>query len=171
VKSIHIGQFQLDLQEIKAELSVVKESTDTAITIAKGGIGGAERGLPNLRCDEQDLAVLDPQLGRWGGQSERNGRKLSASVKPIPNDDENFRVRMMVVSVDKQRPLSGTVTFHLHPTFNPADVRVGVRDGKAVIERIAWGAFTVGAEADDNRTCLELDLSTVPETPELFRNR
>lgn len=46
-----------------------------------------------------------------------------------------------------------------------------VVEGAAMIERIAYGAFTVGAEADGGATRLELDLVDLPDAPELFRSR
>lgn len=77
----------------------------------------------------------------------------------------------LTVSATSSQPLVGEVVFHLHPTFTVATKQVKVKDGFAVLNLRAWGAFTVGVEADDGRTTLELDLSEDESFPELFRSR
>lgn len=111
----------------------------------------------------------DPQKGQWGGKSIANKRSISATVSPLPLGNEYFLVRITVQSVDANDPLEGKVRFHLHPTFADSTPLVPVRDGKAELELVAWGAFTVGAEADGGATALELDLADIG--PMAFRNR
>lgn len=112
----------------------------------------------------------DPQKGLWGGQAEAHGRILSAKVSPHPESPDLFHVHLNVRSAPFAVPLRGSVKFHLHPTFKKKSVReVKVRNGMASLKLIAWGAFTVGVEADDGRTRLELDLSTLEDAPEDFR--
>lgn len=110
----------------------------------------------------------DPQKGQWGGQSERNGRRLSARVTSIT--DDWFAIRLMVSSTGAM-PLSGTVTFHLHPTFPRDRVEVPVMHGAALLDLEAFGAFTVGVETDGGRTSLELDLALDRDFPTTFRER
>lgn len=100
----------------------------------------------------------DPQKGQWGGQDIRNGRQLSAEVKPV--GDELFEVRLTVRPVGNAPPIEGDVRFHLHDTF-PRQVRtVKAKDGAASLSVVAWGAFTVGAEVrGEPDTYLELDLA------------
>ncbi|GAB2802758.1 hypothetical protein GCM10027275_56280 [Rhabdobacter roseus] len=101
----------------------------------------------------------DPQKGKWGGLEERNGRRLSARGKKIPFLGSLYSIVLTVESTDSDKPLVGNVKFHLHPTFINSTPIIFVKDGKAELTLTAWGAFTVGAEADDGATTLELDLS------------
>jgi hypothetical protein len=66
-------------------------------------------------------------------------------------------------------PLRGITRFHLHPTFIPSVVPVVAEEGIARLERLAYGAFTVGAEVDDGATQLELDLAEDSNAPQEFR--
>jgi hypothetical protein len=118
---------------------------------------------PNTHLD-----VNDPQKGQWGGRSERAGRQLTARV--IEGERGWFRVRL-AVETTSAAPLEGYVEFHLHPSFRPPVIRVPARDGRAVLECSAWGAFTAGVAADGGLTRLELDLSELSDAPALFRER
>jgi hypothetical protein len=123
---------------------------------------GAPRGVVSARADPED-----PQRGRWGGLPERDNRRLSATVTPL--DNGWFKVRLEVRSTDEARyPLRGTVRFHLHDTFKKPRVDVMARNGVAAHEVDAFGPFTVGAEADGQKTALELDLATVEGAPARF---
>jgi hypothetical protein len=116
----------------------------------------------------------DPQKGRFGGARERNGRKLCAKVSKslIP---EFYKVNIWVESTDPNKPLNSDVVFYLHDTFRPSvlTVKPGEFDnGKAKVDsKNAWGAFTVGAVADDGITLLEYDLSEDPAFPLDFRSK
>ncbi len=112
----------------------------------------------------------DPHKGKWGGRAEANERRLSATVSPHPESPDLFHVRLEVQATSPDKPLRGTVCFHLHPTFKHAMREVPVRKGVATLKLIGWGAFTVGVEADDGATRLELDLSTVEGAPAEFRD-
>ena len=128
-----------------------------------------ESFVPESRKQEAPAANIDdPQKGRWGGESKRDGRQLTAGVADQGNGW--FLVGLAVACVDGP-PLVGEVEFHLHPSFHPSIVRVPVRDDHAVLKFPAWGAFTVGASADEGRTRLELDLAQTADAPELFRSR
>jgi hypothetical protein len=113
----------------------------------------------------------DPQKDQWGGKSARNNRQLSATVTQDQADRNWFLLSLEVSSTSDSDPMKGKVRFHLHPTFLNAAPAVPVRKGKAVLTCYAWGAFTVGVEADDGRTRLELDLSELKDAPSLFRSR
>ena len=108
----------------------------------------------------------DPQKGRWGGQPLRAGRELSATVREL--SDHWFEVVLEVKSRPDD-PLHGPVQFHLHPTFAKPVQVVEANDGRATLALRVWGAFTVGAVADDGRTTLELDLASDESFPEAFR--
>jgi hypothetical protein len=108
----------------------------------------------------------DPQRGRWGGRNQRDGRKLSATVRAVSRSW--YAINLTVTSTTRE-PLTGKVKFHLHSTFDPNVETVPVVDGQATLTLHAYGAFTVGAETDGGRTRLELDLSTLSQAPKAFR--
>jgi hypothetical protein len=110
----------------------------------------------------------DPQRGRWGGQSEANGRRLTAQVKDAGS--AWFDAFLQVAPIDAV-PLKGEVEFHLHPSFYPSVVRVPVVNGVAALKQRAWGAYTVGVSADEGQTRLELNLAELEDAPRLFRER
>jgi hypothetical protein len=107
--------------------------------------------------------ATDPNKGKFGGSSRANGRILEASLKPaVGPDGAACVVRFRVRSTTKSRPLEGQVTFYLHPTFGRwSEYEVLVVNGIAKDKITSWGAFTIGAVADDGATRLELDLATV----------
>ncbi|MET0393939.1 MAG: pYEATS domain-containing protein [Chitinophagaceae bacterium] len=110
----------------------------------------------------------DPQKGKWGGRDVDNFREISAKVKNTPWHGF-YEVTITVASTSAKFPLEGLVRFHLHNTFKNADPVITARDNKAVLKLSkVYGAFTVGAEADEGRTKLELDLSTIEGAPEDF---
>jgi hypothetical protein len=134
-----------------------------------------EAQLPSVRASIQagtPVDVDDPHKGQFGGNHQTPQRILKARVTEAAN--EWFHLTLAVEQQDQQRrskvPLVGEVEFHLHPTFRPSVVRVPVSSGRAILELRAWGAFTVGAIADDGLTRLELDLATI-DAPKVFRER
>ena len=129
------------------------------------------QGSQNTLADEVNA---DPNKGKFGGKAEVNGFKLSASVvKMVDIDEDYFRVTLKVTT-DGTRKLVQPMTFHLHPTFNPSVVNVSPIGGQAVLDRAAWGAFTVGVEIKElegEPIKLELDLAELAGVPELFKSR
>lgn len=120
-----------------------------------------EKGLfPTAPSSMKGSDNDDPQKGRWGGLEERNSRKLSAEVSPVQGSEGLYTVLLTVQSTNPvSKPLEGAVKFFLHPTFiNPTPI-IFAKDNKAQVTLTAWGAFTVGAQADDGDTQLELDLA------------
>jgi hypothetical protein len=59
----------------------------------------------------------------------------------------------------------------LHPSFKNEKEIIKVINGKAENKLISYGAFTVGVEADNGATRLELDLAELPDAPRIFRER
>lgn len=116
-------------------------------------------------------AQTDTQAGLWGRRAKSNDRLLSGRVSSLPGSPDYFQVQLQVVSTDPTKPLQGDVHFHLHETFVPPDRVVKARRGVATLELLAWGAFTVGVEADNKQTRLELDLKKLKSAPKLFRER
>jgi hypothetical protein len=115
----------------------------------------------------------DPWKGVFGGQSINNDRQIQAEVKLIPGSAGLFAIRLVVSSLHPQsNPLIGAVQFFLHPTFkNDQPVITVGPTGIAELNTKAWGAFTVGALADDGQTKLELDLAQLATAPPEFRSR
>ena len=128
----------------------------------------AERMLEDRESIDRAIHAFDaadPNKHQFGGRPIRNGRELSATVTPVDSAGTWFRVVLRVA------PAAENVTFHLHPTFPQTTVEVTPANGVAELERIAWGAFTVGATTDGGRTQLELDLAEFDGAPEPFRAR
>lgn len=128
------------------------------------------QGVSVSTAAQQAEDQSDPNKGKFGGQAKSNGRVLSAAVSEIPGSTELFAVRVQVKS-ESDAPLDKPVTFHLHPTFREPRVTVTPSAGVALLERICWGAFTVGVETDDGKTRLELDLALLPGAPQKFASR
>lgn len=111
----------------------------------------------------------DPQKGQWGGSPVNNNRELKAKVTSLPGSIPLYRIELEVVSTNTFYPLTGKVTFHLHPSFAHPTIEVDVVDGKATLSILSYGSFTVGAEADNGLTKLELDLEELEGVSEHFR--
>jgi hypothetical protein len=116
----------------------------------------------------------DPNKGKFGEQRERDGYRLGAVVTAVPQTTGVFLVHASVEPSAGRPPLrdGAEVVFHLHPTFGPQPVTVQASGGVATLDRLAWGAFTIGVEVEGVR--LELDLASpkdVPDAPALFRER
>jgi len=116
----------------------------------------------------------DPQRGRFGGEEEMNGRRLSAIVVPSSIGRRWRKVRMRVAG-DADKALSRYVFFFVHDTFDPDVYRVKVdpATNAAELELASYGAYTIGAVADDGKTFLELNLATSPNVnaPKDWRER
>ena len=125
----------------------------------------AERRAETMETKEFDPE--DPQKGKWGGKRTVNGREVSATVREL--DPGWFEATIKVRSTRANKPLDGTVFFHLHPTIMPPVRSAPVRNGIAVMKVESYGAYTLGVEADDGRTHLELDLATLTDAPMQFR--
>ena len=123
----------------------------------------------NIRND--DNVENDPNKGKFGGLHENYGRKIAAVVRETSYDKELFVVDLEVTSTNEAKPLTGEVTFHLHPSFKNEKEIIKVINGKAENKLISYGAFTVGVEADNGATRLELDLAELPDAPRIFRER
>lgn len=111
----------------------------------------------------------DPQKNRWGNKSKNNFRKINATVLNSKIVGL-YNVIINVASTKKELPLEGKVKFHLHNSFLNSTPIVPVIDGKATLKLTGvWGSFTVGAEVDEGKTQLELDLSKLRSVPQKFK--
>lgn len=170
-------EFEQKVQDIQAEVAQV----GTALRTLEKGVGpGRKKSTPqgppperlppeaaSLTLQARPASPLvpdDPNKGRFGGSPEAHGRRLSATLKPAAGPgSSSCHVALKVESTDPGRPLRGTVTVHLHPTFGTsATYGLPVKGGLATDTFTSYGAFTIGVEADDGETRLELDLMDVP---------
>lgn len=124
---------------------------------------------PALRSNAA-LWDSDPNKGAFGGRASAEGRVLGAEVTPLNRDGSLCAVLLSVRILPDAVPMVGTVIFHLHPTFDPPLRRVVSNGEGAELRLIAAGAFTVGVEIEGESTRLELDLLSLPNLPQAFRD-
>ena len=123
-----------------------------------------------IKSESSDLD--DPCKGRFGGSREDNDFKISVDKVPDPSIKGWYNLTYRVIAKDPSRKrLEGQVRFHLHPTFKPDVETVEVINGIAKLNKIAWGAFTIGVEILATGSKLELDLKDEPDLPVDFKNR
>jgi hypothetical protein len=111
----------------------------------------------------------DPQSGRWGGQSESDGFKLSATFRHSTKHFVEIVLRVDDSNPARAKPADG-VEFYLHDSFNPDVVPVPLTDGFAELSLLAYGGFTVGVWIQATETQLELDLSKIKGAPIIIRD-
>ena len=174
------GGINVSLQNLQQNVSNLMQQTNS-LQGTSTGIGGIKAA--NITSGQKNLLIEDiqstsapsdpndPQKGKWGGNSTNNERRISAEVKTTTNPSL-FHVSIIVESTNVDNPLNGIVNFHLHPTFSNPHPVISVRNGKAVLDlRKVYGAFTVGADLDNGKTFLELNLAKLPDAPEEFKLR
>lgn len=150
-----------------------KEAQATSLGTGKGDTEEVKKKLLAVTDGIAPGDLGDPWKGQFGGTSVGNDREIRAEVKPIRGRPGLYAIRLTVRSLHPDtNPLKGAVQFFLHPTFNDPKPVVPVGpSGVAELNLKAWGAFTVGALADDGQTKLELDLSQLETAPADFRSR
>lgn len=126
--------------------------------------------------DDFDLPAItfvnDPQKRRFGEKESNEGLQISAKVEKSDVGGDWQKVSI-TVRATKNAILTGVVDFFLHDSFRPNHYRVPVTRGEARLVVRAWGAFTVGALAGDDRVPLELDLADSPNVaaPSIWKSR
>ena len=172
--NITLDKLQSDVENLKMQNNSVQQTlvdTGGSKNISAGKMQEIKAQVLESKTSKTIMTDSDdPQKGRWGKQPEAHGRRLSATVTSaaLPS---LYTVNLVVESTDVNYPLTGFVTFHLHPTFKNQDPIIAVKNGRAELTlNWVYGAFTVGAEADDGKTKLELDLAQLPGIPDEFRD-
>jgi hypothetical protein len=127
-------------------------------------IGDFKEEVEKVYRDRKVSVGDDLQKGRWGGESMRNGKRLTASVTRSKTPGL-YDVELKIELVAKV--LLGRVAFFLHNSFIPEIRYVKTTLGGARLKVTAYEAFTVGAYTE-NRTMLELDLNEVSGFPSGF---
>lgn len=176
VKSLAIGDWKVEFDRIKEiaaearDIARIAEDTATYQSAPASAPSDASLHVADIKPGPHPD---DPWKGAFGSSHENDTRRLRANVAPLGPDREWFKVDLVVEAKSPRRePLKGTVQFFLHQTFTNDRplVQVGP-NGKAELHLKAWGAFTVGALADDGATKLELDLAELADAPADFRAR
>ena len=142
----------------------------------------AEEAVKSLRSANQivreseireptDFVVDDPRKNQFGGKAVNNGLELAAISIVEAETQGWYRIKLEVRPTKGGMPPKDPVTFYLHPTFAQPVIKRPVVDNVARLDLLAWGAFTVGAEASDGRR-LELDLAASDiDAPADFKSR
>jgi hypothetical protein len=163
VQDLQLRVRQMDTAVVTLEKEVGPGASKAAATSAQPL--GQPATAENAAADP-----ADPNHLEFGGQAERNGRRLSATIEPIAGPQSaSCRVRFVVQATAGADPLTGMVRVHLHPTFGRwSRYDLEVMGGVARDEFVAYGAFTIGVEADGGRTRLELNLADVSGGTDAF---
>lgn len=178
VKSISFGDTKVEMQELKQAVETLKEDvtelgeeTKTTASVAQhlsvpsgaqsGDVGATSSVQPSAsegtntkarsRWDRKlGNAENDPWKGVFGGKAENKHRRLRADVVESKNNPGWYRVRLWVGSTNPDKhPLTDRVRFFLHDEFPSHKPFIPVSRGQAELRLHAYGAFTVGALADD----------------------
>ena len=150
--------------ELELKLSQAERFRGTAETAASMVRARKPPPALELPITERD----DPHKGRFGGQSERDGFKVTASFR---NATRNFVEIILRVESSAHSEMHNLecVEFYLHDSFDPDVVPVTFRDGVAELSLLAYGGFTVGVWIACIGLELELDLSKVKGAPRIIR--
>jgi type II secretory pathway pseudopilin PulG len=164
----------------KAE-GVAKEAQQKADTLIKatqqrGGTKKVSETTKQL-LQESNLETVsanldDPCKGNYGGKREDENFKITVDKIPDPSINGWYNLTYVVTAKNpSQKKLEGDVVFHLHPTFKPDVETVKAINGVAKLNKIAWGAFTIGVEILSTGSKLELDLGDEDDLPDDFKKR
>jgi hypothetical protein len=160
-----LNSVQANVNAVHEEVTSVQENVDDlGKNVGPGGrlpLATPTNVTESRSVNPDELDPNDPNKNQFGGSEVANDRILEAVVTPLRGQDSPFcRVSAKVRSTSPDKhPLTGSVKFYLHPTFGRGNVfSVDVKDGIAESSFNAYGAFTIGAEADDGATRLEFDL-------------
>ena len=168
--------------QLARKMKTIDEKVESNELVLRDAKRQAKRALKAIPAQAQfegategafkSLWDTDPHKGMFGGAPRAGGRELSAAITPVLAKETTCKIRLQVKSTDWARPLTGDVTFYLHPTYEPDKVTVQVSSaGVAEYEDVADAPFTVGATADGGETRLELDLAQVlGGTTEFYAN-
>ncbi len=129
----------------------------------------ARAGPPALR-----RAVVhgdDPWKDRFGRRQSREGFVLRASFDGAPRRTwVNVTVRVEAEEGRHVLDFDEPVVFYLHDSFEPDRLRAKFRGGRAKVDLVCYGGFTVGAWLPRRGIELELDLALMPDAPQVIRD-
>lgn len=113
----------------------------------------------------------DPNKGRFGGITERDGYRLRATFEQGKDRNRIFIQLTVEAGSTAKINLGDFAWFVLHPTFSPPMLKVAFRGSRARLRIQAWGGFTVGVWLPGSNVELECDLSVLPDAPAIIRDR
>lgn len=158
-------EFEKKVNQLEAAFSDLEKDVGPGSKSAVVPIATTPLGAVTITGrDARTVDPNDPNKGQFGGSSEANRRKLTASIERDAGPrSSRCRVNIKIVSTDPAQPLTGKVKLYLHPTFGRwSSYELDTRGGVAEDDIVSYGAFTIGAEADRGKTRLELDLMDIP---------
>jgi hypothetical protein len=155
------------LPQLAASLASPISALETSIQLALAELLSL---IERNSSDNLDIWNSDPNKGKFGSKSRMQGASISLVSFAETKDNEFLALQLEVRTTPRAIPITGPVTFYLHPTFSPSQQKVAPLNGVATFTCYALGSFTVGAETSDGRR-LELDLSEIEALPMWFRTR
>lgn len=175
ITSLEVDELQKEKEQAEKEKEDAQEQKNQSQSEVKGMYNTLNQYIQSLRLENHFTAEQlndDPNKGKFGGSNIVNDRKISARISEASFSTEWYIIILEVISTNLNNPLKGDVVFYLHPTFPEPERRVKPVDGIAKLELLGWGAFTIGAECDEGKTKLEIDLAKdVPSAPKAFTER
>lgn len=113
----------------------------------------------------------DPNRGRFGGQTSREGFHLAAAFEPT--NDSNWVTIILTVEAERSAKvrLGDFAWFVLPPTFSPAALKVTFRGNRARLRIQGWGGFSVGVWLPKAGVELECDLTKIEGAPDIIKCR
>lgn len=154
----------LRITEIEEKLKSFTLSSAPAAANAKSIAAKAKKPVPAL--SRKGFDPEDKWKGRFGGERKSNGFELNASFSNWNSTTAD--IELTVTAPDTR---TGTVVeFFLHPSFPRDRIKVRMENGKATLDLVAWGGFTVGVWVADGDTELELDLATMRSAPRVIKD-
>ena len=109
----------------------------------------------------------DLHRGRFGGLSEAQGYRVTASFGPAKGDCVEVRI-----AVTSPTDCTGNeVYYFLHDTFEPSELIESFRGKRCTVKLKVWGGFTVGIWLPTTGIELELDLATIKGAPRIVKER
>ncbi|MGL3111667.1 pYEATS domain-containing protein [Bradyrhizobium sp. BR 1432] len=153
------GQLRDRLQQATQELAAAKTNPPPSSSSSAAEPPALHR--PITRFD-------DPQKGRFGGQSEKDGFALRASFAET-NDPKWVQINLVVTAAPGEPQTATEAEFFLHDTFRRERVKAPFRQGEAHLPLRAFGGFTVGVWIASHQVELELDLAELPDAPTIVK--
>lgn len=128
--------------------------------------------LPNLPAFTRAIeSPFDPNKGRFGGQTIRDGFSLTVDFEPAESHDWVTIVLTVQTERSSSIGLGDFAWFALHPSFSPSIVKVSFRGSRAQLRVQAWGGFTVGVWIPKANVELECDLAQIEWAPQIIKSR
>nr|WP_306666482.1 pYEATS domain-containing protein [Agrobacterium pusense] len=164
----------LPLTQLRKRLARTSKALDAAVETLNAANDSAAISAKPLREPSEApglsrpiLDKEDPQKGRFGGESRRDGFELWASF----NDAASRNWTGIILGVTGPGHEGDEVQFHLHDSFKPPVAVRRFKGSAATMKVTAWGGFTVGVWIPAKAIELELDLASLDNAPDIVRLR